>query len=77
MRFMMIMIPNLAEEDWPADAAAITRTEEFVKMDKYNDELTKAGEPCKGTPGPDGLCAAHKPRGDGDPPPPGPVVTDQ
>src|ERR1700743_3596457 len=43
MRFMMIMIPNLAEEDWPADAAAITRTEEFVKMDKYNDELTKAG----------------------------------
>jgi hypothetical protein len=23
-------------------------------------ELTKAGEPCKGTPGPDGLCAAHK-----------------
>jgi hypothetical protein len=24
-------------------------------------ELTKAGEPCKGTPGPDGLCAAHKP----------------
>lgn len=44
-------------------------------------ELTKAGEPCKGTPGPDGLCAAHKPKGgdgaagdlppvvvDGDPP---------
>lgn len=28
-------------------------------------ELTKAGEPCKGTPGPDGLCAAHKQRGDG------------
>lgn len=27
-------------------------------------ELTKAGEPCKGTPGPDGLCAAHKPKGD-------------
>lgn len=23
-------------------------------------EETKAGEPCKGTPGPDGLCAAHK-----------------
>jgi hypothetical protein len=23
-------------------------------------ELTKAGEPCKGTPGDDGLCAAHK-----------------
>lgn len=29
-------------------------------------ELTKAGEPCKGTPGPDGLCAAHKPKGDAD-----------
>jgi hypothetical protein len=23
-------------------------------------ETTKAGEPCKGTPGDDGLCAAHK-----------------
>lgn len=23
-------------------------------------ELTKAGEPCKGRPGDDGLCAAHK-----------------
>jgi hypothetical protein len=23
-------------------------------------EATKAGDPCKGTPGPDGLCAAHK-----------------
>lgn len=23
--------------------------------------LTKAGEPCKGTPGDDGFCAAHKP----------------
>ncbi len=23
-------------------------------------ELTKAGEPCKGRPGPDGRCAAHK-----------------
>jgi hypothetical protein len=29
-------------------------------------ETTKAGEPCKGTPGADGLCAAHKPKGDGD-----------
>lgn len=26
---------------------------------------TKAGDPCKGTPGPDGLCAAHKPKDDG------------
>lgn len=24
-------------------------------------ELKKNGEPCNGTPGPDGLCAAHKP----------------
>jgi hypothetical protein len=23
-------------------------------------ETTKAGDPCKGTPGDDGLCAAHK-----------------
>ena len=36
-------------------------------------ELTKAGEPCKGTPGPDGLCAAHKPKGD-DSAPEGPVA---
>jgi hypothetical protein len=27
-------------------------------------EVTKAGEPCKGTPGDDGLCAAHKAKGD-------------
>lgn len=27
-------------------------------------ELTKAGEPCKGKPGEDGLCAAHKGAGD-------------
>lgn len=27
-------------------------------------ELTKAGNPCQGTPGDDGLCAAHKPKGD-------------
>ena len=29
-------------------------------------EVTKAGEPCKGTPGDDGLCAAHKARGEAD-----------
>lgn len=28
--------------------------------------VTKAGDPCKGTPGEDGLCAAHKPKGDAD-----------
>lgn len=33
----------------PADAAPRACT-----------ELTKAGQPCKGTPGDDGLCAAHK-----------------
>lgn len=27
-------------------------------------ELTKAGEPCKGAPGADGYCAAHKPKED-------------
>ncbi len=29
-------------------------------------ELTKAGNPCQGTPGDDGLCAAHKPKGEAD-----------
>lgn len=29
-------------------------------------ELTKAGQPCKGTPGDDGLCAAHKAKGGDD-----------
>jgi len=29
-------------------------------------ELRKDGEPCQGTPGDDGLCAAHKPKGDSD-----------
>lgn len=37
-------------------------------------ETTKAGDPCKGTPGEDGLCAAHKPRGDDGA---GPAVADQ
>jgi len=38
-------------------------------------ETTRAGEPCKGTPGDDGLCAAHKPKdGDGDAPPPAPTT---
>jgi hypothetical protein len=27
-------------------------------------EQTKAGNPCQGTPGPDGLCAAHKSKGE-------------
>jgi hypothetical protein len=29
-------------------------------------ELTAAGEPCKGRPGADGLCAAHKRKGEDD-----------
>lgn len=37
MRFMMIMIPNVSEEDWKPDAEAI------AAMGKYNDELNKAG----------------------------------
>jgi hypothetical protein len=37
MRFMMIMIPNISEEDWgPTPEAA-------AAMSKYNEELTKAG----------------------------------
>lgn len=37
MRFMMIMHPNVSEENWKPDAAAI------AKMSRYNDELSKAG----------------------------------
>jgi hypothetical protein len=37
MRFMMIMIPNVSEENWEPDAEAI------ATMSKFNDELNKAG----------------------------------
>jgi hypothetical protein len=37
MRFMMIMIPNVAEENWEPNA------EEIATMSKFNDELNKAG----------------------------------
>jgi hypothetical protein len=38
MRFMMIMIPNIADEaDWAPDAEAV------AAMSRYNEELTKAG----------------------------------
>jgi hypothetical protein len=37
MRFMMIMIPNVSEEDWMPNA------EDIAKMGKFNDELSKAG----------------------------------
>jgi hypothetical protein len=37
MRFMMIMIPNVSEENWKPDAEAI------AAMSKFNDELSKAG----------------------------------
>jgi hypothetical protein len=37
MRFMMIMIPNVAEENWEPNA------EEIATMGKFNDELAKAG----------------------------------
>jgi hypothetical protein len=37
MRFMMLMIPNLPEEDWSPSPEAV------AAMTKYNAELTKAG----------------------------------
>jgi hypothetical protein len=37
MRFMMIMKPNISEEDWSPNPEAI------ATMSKYNDELTRAG----------------------------------
>ncbi len=43
MRFMMIMIPNISEDEWPSDPEAMAEMDEFVAMGKYNDELIKAG----------------------------------
>jgi hypothetical protein len=37
MRFMLLMIPNLSEEDWKPDVKAVTA------MNKYNEALQKAG----------------------------------
>jgi hypothetical protein len=37
MRFMMIMIPNIPDDEWAPTPEAIAR------MSKYNDELSKAG----------------------------------
>jgi hypothetical protein len=37
MRFMMIMIPNIDEDDWEPSPEAI------ATMSKYNESLTKAG----------------------------------
>jgi hypothetical protein len=37
MRYMMIMIPNVTEENWTPDVEAVTA------MGKYNEELAKAG----------------------------------
>ena len=37
MRFMMLMIPNVADENWMPSAEAVSA------MSKYNAELTKAG----------------------------------
>ncbi|MFZ1996777.1 MAG: YciI family protein [Solirubrobacteraceae bacterium] len=37
MRFMMIMIPNVSEENWTPNA------EDIATMSKFNDELNKAG----------------------------------
>jgi hypothetical protein len=39
MRFMMLMIPNISEED------GMPQPEAVAAMTKYNDELTKAGVP--------------------------------
>jgi hypothetical protein len=37
MRFMMLMYPQISEENWQPDAEAVS------KMSRYNDELQKAG----------------------------------
>jgi hypothetical protein len=38
MRFMMLMIPNITEENWTPDAEAV------AAMGAYNEELAKAGK---------------------------------
>ncbi|MCW2968190.1 MAG: YciI family protein [Solirubrobacteraceae bacterium] len=38
MRFMMLMIPNVTEDDWAPDAEAV------AAMGAYNEELAKAGK---------------------------------
>jgi hypothetical protein len=43
MRFMMIMKPNISEDEWPTDPAEMAELPEFTAMGKYNEELTKAG----------------------------------
>lgn len=37
MRFMMLMYPQISEQDWQPDPELV------AKMGKYNDELRKAG----------------------------------
>jgi hypothetical protein len=37
MRFMMVMIPNIKEENWMPSVEAV------AAMNKYNESLTKAG----------------------------------
>ncbi|HWF55482.1 MAG TPA: YciI family protein [Solirubrobacteraceae bacterium] len=37
MRFMMLMIPNISEENWEPDAEAVE------SMGRFNEELSKAG----------------------------------
>jgi len=37
MRFMMLMIPNISDEQWMPSVEAVSA------MSRYNDELTKAG----------------------------------
>ncbi|MHB8690723.1 MAG: YciI family protein [Solirubrobacteraceae bacterium] len=37
MRFMMLMIPNISEEEWQPDAEGV------AAMGRYNEELSKAG----------------------------------
>jgi hypothetical protein len=37
MRFMMLMIPNITEDNWAPDAEAV------AAMTRYNEELSKAG----------------------------------
>jgi hypothetical protein len=37
MRFMMLMIPNITEEEWQPDAEGV------AEMGRYNEDLSKAG----------------------------------
>jgi hypothetical protein len=52
--------PGPVEPDPEPDGLVNPVTDPEPETERACTELTKAGEPCKGRPGPDNRCAAHK-----------------